>query len=35
VRLGAAGLPVTVQRVEDLGRRKVVWAALGEQEIAA
>jgi glycerol transport system ATP-binding protein len=35
VRLGAAGLPVTVRRVEDLGRRKVVWAALGGQEIAA
>jgi glycerol transport system ATP-binding protein len=35
VQLGAEGLPVTVRRVEDLGRRKVVWAALGGQEIAA
>jgi glycerol transport system ATP-binding protein len=35
VRLGEEGLPVTVRRVEDLGRRKVVWAALGGQEIAA
>jgi glycerol transport system ATP-binding protein len=35
VRLGDEGLPVTVRRVEDLGRRKVVWAALDGQEIAA
>jgi glycerol transport system ATP-binding protein len=35
VRLGREGLPVTVRRVEDLGRHKVVWAALGGQEIAA
>jgi glycerol transport system ATP-binding protein len=26
---------VTVRRVEDLGRHKVVWAAHGGQEIAA
>jgi glycerol transport system ATP-binding protein len=35
VRLGSEGLPVTVRRVEDLGRRKVVWMSLGGQEIAA
>jgi glycerol transport system ATP-binding protein len=35
VRLGLEGLPVTVRRVDDLGRRKVVWATLGGQEIAA
>ncbi len=35
VRLGAEGMPVVVRRVEDLGRHKVVWAALGDREIAA
>jgi glycerol transport system ATP-binding protein len=35
VRLGRDGLPVTVRRVEDLGRHKVVWAGLGPLELAA
>jgi glycerol transport system ATP-binding protein len=35
VRLGREGLPVSVRRVEDLGRHKVVWATLGGREIAA
>jgi glycerol transport system ATP-binding protein len=35
VRLGDHGLPVSLRRVEDLGRHKVVWVALGGQEIAA
>ncbi|MDF2097500.1 ABC transporter ATP-binding protein [Aquibaculum arenosum] len=35
VRLGAAGLPAQVRRVEDLGRRKVVWLLVEGQELAA
>jgi glycerol transport system ATP-binding protein len=35
VRLGREGFPVTVSRVEDLGRHKVVWASLEGHEIAA
>jgi glycerol transport system ATP-binding protein len=35
VRLGGEGLPVSVRRVEDLGRHKVVWTTLGPLELAA
>jgi glycerol transport system ATP-binding protein len=35
VRLGGAGLPATIRKVEDLGRRKVVWAQLEGRDIAA
>ncbi len=35
VRLGREGIPVTVSRVEDLGRRKVVWVGLDGTQIAA
>ncbi|GAA4110784.1 ABC transporter ATP-binding protein [Aminobacter aganoensis] len=35
VRLGAAGMPVTVRKVEDIGRHKVVRASLEGREIAA
>ncbi|AWC24574.1 ABC transporter ATP-binding protein [Aminobacter sp. P9b] len=35
VRLGAKGMPVTVRKVEDIGRHKVVRASLEGREIAA
>jgi glycerol transport system ATP-binding protein len=35
VRLGGAGLPATIRKVEDLGRRKVVWAQVEGRDIAA
>ncbi|AXV18282.1 ABC transporter ATP-binding protein (plasmid) [Neorhizobium sp. SOG26] len=35
IRLGQSGLPVTVTRVEDIGRRKIVRAELQGQPIAA
>ena len=35
VRLGREGAPVAIRKVEDLGRRKVVWVALEEHPIAA
>jgi glycerol transport system ATP-binding protein len=35
VRVGREGLPLAVQRVEDLGRRKVVWGSVEGHEIAA
>ena len=34
VRLGRQGMPVAIRKVEDLGRRKVVWAGLEGQDIA-
>lgn len=35
VRLGKAGLPATIRKIEDLGRRKVVWALVEGRDIAA
>ncbi|GAA2846167.1 carbohydrate ABC transporter ATP-binding protein (CUT1 family) [Aminobacter aminovorans] len=35
VRLGAKGMPVTIRKVEDIGRHKVVRASLEGREIAA
>lgn len=35
VRLGTAGMPVTIRKVEDIGRHKVVRASLEGREIAA
>ena len=35
VRLGAAGMPVSVKKIEDIGRHKVVRASLEGREIAA
>ncbi len=35
VKLGSAGMPVSVRRVEDIGRHKVVRASLEGLEIAA
>ena len=35
VRLGREGMPVTVSKVEDIGRHKVVRASLEGREIAA
>jgi len=35
VKVGAEGIPVTVTKVEDIGRHKVVRATLAGQEIAA
>ena len=34
VRLGAAGMPVTINKVEDIGRHKVVRASLQGRELA-
>ena len=35
VRLGESGMPVTILKLEDAGRRKIVRARLGEHELAA
>jgi glycerol transport system ATP-binding protein len=35
VRLGREGMPVTVRKVEDIGRQKIVRASLEGREIAA
>jgi glycerol transport system ATP-binding protein len=35
VRLGSEGMPVSVSKVEDIGRHKVVRASLEGREIAA
>ncbi len=35
VRLGTEGMPVTIRKVEDIGRHRVVRAALEGREIAA
>ena len=35
VRLGAAGMPVSIRKIEDIGRHKVVRASLEGREIAA
>ncbi|CAN7159137.1 ABC transporter ATP-binding protein [Neorhizobium tomejilense] len=34
IRLGREGMPVTVTRIEDIGRRRIVRASLGGQSIA-
>ena len=35
VRLGTTGMPVSIRKVEDVGRHKVVRASLQGREIAA
>jgi glycerol transport system ATP-binding protein len=35
VRVGAEGMPISIRKVEDIGRQKIVRASLEGREIAA